>query len=341
MDNLYYIQKIHEKELLKKKNVVSVGVGRKYKDGKPTDELCIVVGVSKKEDISMLSAIDLIPAQLQNVNTDVMSLGHIKAQSPDGIDPTNKIRPARPGCSVGHYKITAGTFGCVVYKDGVPLLLSNNHVFANSNDASIGDDIYQPGSYDGGNSGDKIAKLKAFVPIVFEGQENPPVDPPDGGNGFCPFASSIASILNSVSRLFKRKTVLVPVSVTPSATENEVDAAIAEPTDQISNSIIEIGVPNGTKEAEIDLNLRKYGRTTKFTQGTILQTNATVQVDYGGQIAVFVNQIITSPMSAGGDSGSLVLTDDNRAVGLLFAGSEEVTILNPIQKVLEKLQVTL
>jgi hypothetical protein len=45
-------------------------------------------------------------------------------------------------------------------------------------------------------------------------------------------------------------------------------------------------------------------------------------------------------MSAGGDSGSLVLEyDTNRAVGLLFAGSATVTILNDIRYVQQQLGI--
>jgi hypothetical protein len=44
-------------------------------------------------------------------------------------------------------------------------------------------------------------------------------------------------------------------------------------------------------------------------------------------------------MSAGGDSGSLVTTTDEVAVGLLFAGSSQVTILNQIERVRSLLRV--
>ena len=61
--------------------------------------------------------------------------------------------------------------------------------------------------------------------------------------------------------------------------------------------------------------------------------NATVNVSYGvGQVARFENQIVTTAMSQGGDSGSLLVAGDAlHAVGLLFAGSEQATIHNPIQ----------
>lgn len=50
---------------------------------------------------------------------------------------------------------------------------------------------------------------------------------------------------------------------------------------------------------------------------------AAVNVTYGGgRTARFEDQIITGPMSEGGDSGSLLVdADELKAVGLLFAGS--------------------
>jgi hypothetical protein len=67
----------------------------------------------------------------------------------------------------------------------------------------------------------------------------------------------------------------------------------------------------------------------------------TVTVAYGtGRTARFENQIVTSAMSQGGDSGSLLVAGDTQqAVGLLFAGSEQTTIHSPIQAVLDSLEV--
>jgi len=69
--------------------------------------------------------------------------------------------------SVGHKNITAGTLGCIVRDrtTGRRVILSNNHVLAYSNQASIGDEILQPGKYDGGTLEDTIARLTRFVEI--------------------------------------------------------------------------------------------------------------------------------------------------------------------------------
>jgi hypothetical protein len=69
----------------------------------------------------------------------------------------------------------------------------------------------------------------------------------------------------------------------------------------------------------------------------------TVTVNYGeNRTARFEGQFVTTPMSQGGDSGSLLVDGESlRAVGLLFAGSAQATIYNPIQDVLEALQIDL
>jgi hypothetical protein len=207
------------------------------------------------------------------------------------------MRPALPGCSIGHYKITAGTFGCVVKdRNGEEFILSNNHVLANENDVEIGDPILQYGPYDGGKlPDDKIAELSRFIPLSFS-KDKP----------------------------------------------NYVDCAIAKPiNDQdIDSCIIEIGEPK--KEIikpELRMRVTKSGRTTGVTNGTITQTDVTVNVTYSKESAHFENQIIATPMSRGGDSGSLVLTDDNKPVGLLFAGSPFSTVISPIEEVLKSLDV--
>jgi hypothetical protein len=123
------------------------------------------------------------------------------------------------------------------------------------------------------------------------------------------------------------------------------DAAVARPSDDdaILDEILEIGEVQGTASAMLGMPVRKSGRTTGFTTGEITVLDATVTVGYGtGRTAIFENQIVTGAMSQGGDSGSLlVAADAPEAVGLLFAGSDQATIHNPIQAVLDCLEVDL
>jgi len=85
--------------------------------------------------------------------------------------------------------------------------------------------------------------------------------------------------------------------------------------------------------------VQKTGRMTNYTTGRITAINAAVDVGYGGRVAGFIDQIVTTNISAGGDSGSLVTTLDDVAVGLIFAGSSVATIVNQIENVRALLRV--
>jgi hypothetical protein len=260
--------------------------------------------------------------------TDVIETGVIRALQ----SPTEKHRPAPGGVSIGHRDITAGTLGCLVKKDDRFVILSNNHVLANSNAAEIGDPILQPGPYDGGRfPEDHIADLEQFIPINITGV------PSD-----CPVATGTANILNSLARMFGSNVQLQAID--QQATENLVDAAIASPInpEDVKNEIIEIGTIQGAVDGELGMAIKKSGRTTGFTTGEIQQVDVTVNVQYGeGQIAQFADQLMAGAMSQGGDSGSAVLDDTNNLVGLLFAGSDTSTIMNRIQNVFSALGVSL
>jgi hypothetical protein len=212
-------------------------------------------------------------------------------------------RPVPIGVSTGHPDITAGTISCRVVKGGAVYALSNNHVYADENKASRGDNVLQPGKYDGGvNPRDAIGTLAAYNKIVFSRQAS-----------------------------------------------NAIDAAIALcTTSTLGNSTPAdgYGMPGKTPvTAQVGLAVKKYGRTTGLTHGTISAINATVNVTYDSGTARFVNQIVITPgsFSGGGDSGSLIVTDSDAdsPVGLLFAGSNTTTIANPIGPVLDYFGVTI
>jgi len=318
--------------LLSKPNVVGVGIGYKTVGQVKTKEISIVVMVQRKLPEVALSPDAIIPSQMAGVAVDVIQVGEIRAQA----SRTARVRPAPGGVSLGHYKITAGTLGCVVRdrSTNVRLILSNNHVLANSNDASPGDAILQPGPVDGGSpTNDTIATLERFCPIDFGSEP-----------GVCSLAGSYASLGNAIAALLGSKHRLDVFQSNPQAT-NLVDAAVARPVNDgdVLDEILEIGTVQGTLEATLSMPLRKSGRTTELTTGDVNLLNATVSVSYGtGKTARFENQIVAGAMSQGGDSGSLVVHGTElKAVGLLFAGSNQSTIINPIQAVLDCLQVTI
>ena len=318
----------NRENLLKRANVVATGVGYKETGGERTSTLCIVCSVKKKVDAGQLSGQDLVPATVAGMPTDVLQTGVIRALQA----PTDRFRPAPGGVSVGHGAITAGTLGCWVTKNGQKVILSNNHVLANSNDAEIGDPILQPGPFDGGNfPQDHIANLEQFVPIAFEGEPSQ-----------CQFANAVISVFNLGCRAINSSTRYRVTNV--QAVDNLVDAAIARPLNpaDIKDEILNIGPIQGTVQGELGMAVKKSGRTTGFTTGEIQQVDVTANVQYGaGQIALFTDQLLAGAMSQGGDSGSAVLDDDNRLTGLLFAGSDTTTIINRIENVFSALGISL
>ena len=101
-----------------------------------------------------------------------------------------------------------------------------------------------------------------------------------------------------------------------------------------------IGGIIGVADAVAGETCRKSGRTSGFTVGKVLALGVNTEVDYGeGKAQVVRNQVLLGPMSAPGDSGSLIVNGKNFAVGLLFAGSDRVTLANPIKTVVNKLNV--
>ena len=294
--------------LFKNPRVVATGVGISAA-GKPVIKVYIESG----------SAAD-IPAQVDGIPVEVSVSGRIVASrgvcNNDNADPAAcrpdeprappgsgaaKDRYPRPvpiGVSTGHTNITAGTIGCSVQVGCHKYALSNNHVFADEGAAVLGDDILQPGPYDGGTApADVIGTLYDFEPIVFSTEASNIMD-----------AALIATDSSTVGAATLGNGYGLPRT-------SPIDA-----------------VPG--------MDVMKYGRTTGFTSGTVDSVDALVNVGYDSGTARFIGQIIIRPgkFSSGGDSGSLIVVDggadDRRPVGLLFAGSNIVTIANPIAPIL-------
>lgn len=312
--------------LLSKRNVVGCGVGYKVVGGRRTEELCVVVSVTKKLPEDQLSPDDIVPKKLDDVKTDVQETGEIRALNQSRKD---RWRPAPGGVSCGHIDITAGTLGCLVKRGGEVFILSNNHVLANSNEGATGDPILQPGRYDGGTMADRIAVLEDFVPIHFERAPST-----------CRVADIIARSLNAAARALGSTHRFQTYQIMEET--NSVDAAVARPlsNDLVEERILEIGEPKGVVQATLGMKIKKSGRTTGVTTGQIQQLHATVRVSYGeNKYALFTDQLIAGAMCAGGDSGSAVLDENDMVTGLLFAGSDVSTVINPIQKVIKALDI--
>ncbi|MEM7346293.1 MAG: trypsin-like serine protease [Chloroflexota bacterium] len=317
--------------LLRRNNVVGVGIGFKESDGVVTDEVAVTVNVAKKLPKAQLTEDDKVPRKIEGVRTDVVETGRFLAgQVMTDADRTKeRWRPKIPaGVSMGHAEVTAGTFGCLVRKNREVLILSNNHVLANVNQSQLGDPIIQPGRYDGGNLEDQVATLAGYIPLDFGGEQ-----------ASCNIATTTEKLLNFLASNIGSKHRIMAYSTSPG--ENLVDAALARPMNpaQFNPNILGIGLPKGVREATLGTNVQKTGRTTGHTRGQIVQIDVTISIDYNGRSATFTNQLMATGMSAGGDSGSAVLDDEGYIVGLLFAGSGSASLFNPIQTVLDLLNV--
>lgn len=299
-------------------------IGRKQVGGKQKDELAITIFVNKKLSLRRLPLSNRIPKVLR-LPDDRASGGVLEFITDvqegrfQSLEHTARERPATSGISIGHVSITAGTLGGLVKdKDsGNVVILSNNHVLANTNEGVAGDAILQPGPHDGGTDpDDRIATLTRFVPIDFAADAENLVD------------AAIATPIKPVQDQVKWET-------------KDIGAGVPA-------EIRHLG------DADLGIYVRKTGRTTEHTQGFVHALYATVQVKYDlFQKATFVDQIIVSQspseeaFSDGGDSGSLVYDSKNKCIGLLFAGSDASdsepakTIVNPIHYVLRELNVEL
>lgn len=225
-----------------------------------------------------------------------------------------RMRPAPGGISVGHFRITAGTLGCLVRGNTAPrdrrlMVLSNNHVLANSNDARLGDCISQPGNFDGGRCpADQIAILESFVRINFAGGINY-VDCATGWAWPDRVRRELMYLSGSTPRFFR-------VGAIP-------------------------------KPPAVGMVVGKTGRTTQLKAGRVTAVGVSVNVNFGGgRVAHFRDQMAivgttSAGFSAGGDSGSLIWEwrTGLAPVGLLFAGGGGTTFGNRITRVLSALNV--
>ena len=210
-----------------------------------------------------------------------------------------------------------GTLGALIQVGGQQRILSNYHVFeadivngGNGTTAQTGDPIVQPALIDVGcnaNSTQTVATLVKSSSLP-------------GNNVDCSSATVVSGMVRS------------------------------------DGAILEVGtISSQTVAASINQGVKKSGRTTGLTRNKVTGLNATISVGYENECAggsaftrTFTGQILVgnkgSKFLGGGDSGSLMVEDvsnNPRAVGLLFAGSNSLAVANPINDVLNFFNATM
>jgi len=133
----------------------------------------------------------------------------------------------------------------------------------------------------------------------------------------------------------------------PIKERNTVDVAVGVPTVEAKRmEVLGLGKVSGWTDPTYGMRVAKSGRTTGTTKGTITDIHATLKVfgypTAAKGYAVFEDVIVIEPaMSRAGDSGSLLVDENGRAVGLVFAGSKFISVACKIRNVIEATGVDL
>ena len=225
----------------------------------------------------------------------------------------------------------SGTLGALIQDNsGRQYLLSNNHVLARSDHATVGDPIVQPGLIDNNctPSGDgpgtvPVAALTSWLPLK-SAQTN-----------------ADAAIAQVGSRTVDANGAILELGA------RQGDGTLASAPPGISSSA------GKGETAALQMKVAKSGRTTGLTCGSISAVSLDVSVDYYRDCAetrpyltkLFTNQVAMSGdrFSDAGDSGALVVDAANaEPVGLFFAGGTDAAgvghgVANPAPDVLNEL----
>jgi hypothetical protein len=253
---------------------------------------------------------------------------------------TAQSPPVKLGTSGGNANDVGPAFCCIGTLGSLwtradlpnPVILSNNHVLDRSAKGTLGEPIIQP-LQAACRTGHAVPLTVANLTLaaVLKPSLNEPAAPPCQGTKapLCGHAPSnvdaaIAGIVPGQVDLTGTILDLGPVGTT--------SIAAAPPSAQLGTAALGQGVA-------------KSGRTTGLTCSSITSISVTVPIDYEGTCgdttppsttppafrAYFNNQVVINggAFSAGGDSGSLIVTTDTaRPVALLYGGSPTDTVAN-------------
>lgn len=224
-----------------------------------------------------------------------------------------------------------GTLGALLQDSGGnQYVLSNNHVFARSDQALGGETIIQPGLIDNGCTPYGVGPGTTPVATL---------------TGYPALTSPATNVDAAIARV-------TPGLVDPKGSILELGARQSDGT--LAAAPPGISSTGGKGEsAQLGMTVAKSGRTTGLTCAAISAVDVDVTVDYFTDCAetthamtkIFTNQIAMAGtgFSDAGDSGALVVDTANaEPVGLFFAGGTDANgvehaIANPVSDVLANL----
>ncbi len=323
-----------EEDILSRAGVTGMDIGHKITKGKDTGRVAIRVYVAKKK--KNVAAKQRIPEEIDGFPTDVIELTfsptpamQLVAEFGTQIDAT-RYATLRGGMSIGPCRS--------LYLEPPEVPVAGNYVFVGTlgcmvedlatNDRMMLTNFHVAALDTGWTAGDAIAQPGR----------------PDGG--MCP-----ADVAGALARA-------VVAGTTPGGGPGVDCAAVRIQGRPNDCSILDIGDVAGSANATVGMQVRKRGRTTELSDGTVESIHATVVVPFGDGIGdiTFQDQILIrgNPSPNGvfgisGDSGSAVVNGSREVVGLYFAGNNAspgmpegvIGIANPIDAVLTALNVRL
>ncbi|MDX9758876.1 MAG: T9SS type A sorting domain-containing protein [Bacteroidota bacterium] len=242
---------------------------------------------------------------LSEAETDVSSTDGSFGKTGGSTSIAAAPRPVGIGQSIGNaIDCSAGSIGVRV-TDGLHYyVLSCNHVLSRTNGSTLNELALSPGPGD---------------------------------------MSCTQILADSVGRLVDYE----PLEFSTSAS-NIMDAAMAriDPTMILTSTPTGgYGTPSSTPATPaMMMAVKKYGKGTGLTTGYILAVNYTAYVSYNGLNTRFVDQLAVygSNFVGGGDSGSMVVTDDglNSPIGIVYAKSGMYGYVSPISPILARFGVS-
>lgn len=306
IDQILPVKQAFEDQLLELPGVTGVDVGLKEVDGEKTPTHAILVFVAHKGEYEPTNE---IPTMIEGVPTDVIEaifehqVGVPDATAETAID-SKRYDPAQGGTSISPARFDSyyGSLGMIVADagSGAPLWLSAYHVMCNDPPWSQADKrIVQPAVDQTGN----------------------------------PASDTIGNLIRGVYG---------EVDV-PWGYNLYVDAAVCDISGRaFSKSILGVGTPLGARNPMPPELVQKYGAATGYRVGKIVSTNFTAIV--GG--TTFYYQYRAEPLwrgmeslSEAGDSGAAVLDLDGYALGLIIAGNNIISVINPIGQIFAALEL--
>jgi len=313
-------------ELMQIPGVVGVGIGLKEIGGEPTDQICFRVYVWEKKSPGEVPAEHRVPAESHGFPTDVLKVYNLKPN--EGfveIRDATEHRPLTGGVAIFTKTFedggTLGWFATTV-PGGANVVLTNAHVL-------------WPGLWNG-----MPEKILTDTDLLTQ---------PKYSKTCCCEYHVIGE------RIFGIK-------------NDDVDCAIGSLTTEKPSLIISNRSTNrtlrvdGTDVAAVGDPVRKIGARSGYTEGTVIDIGGaagSVNLPGGGTAAVRLHQIIVWPEITNvtyiddhfgqpaflneGDSGSVLIDDQNKIIGLLFSSDPKtqnrtVAFANHIDNVLQTLK---